>query len=167
MMVDADIICEKENLDASILLPLAILHDVGYAEVSNKDNPFQLDIRRAHMKAGSDIAERILKEIGYPEEKIRIIADYIAVHDNWAFGEHDRYINDVLLGTFNDLDYMWMATKKGFDSAMVMLKKTPEEMLRYLKDNEKPVNRPFSTETTKELYANYLKDREAEVNDSK
>jgi len=108
-------ICEQEGLDASILLPLAILHDVGYSEIQDvqKVDYYAQNIRLEHMKKGRPIAERILRSVGYPEGKIATIGEYVGMHDMWAFGEVARYVRDPILGTFKDLDYLWIYTKEG------------------------------------------------------
>jgi len=67
------------------------------------------------------------------------------------------------LAVFTDLDYMWMATPKGFPALMKIFDKNKQEMLEYLETNEKPINRPFSTNTTKNLYEEYLEDRRKDV----
>jgi len=162
VMQDAFLVCQKENLDDSLLLPLVILHDVGYAKVP-KDNPFKLNLRKTHMEAGAKIARHILEKLNYPKDKIKKIEYYISVHDNWALGDNEIYKNDIILGAFTDLDYMWMATPKGFPALMQILNKNKQEMLEYLEVNEKPKNRPFSTKTTKNLYEKYLVERRKEV----
>lgn len=162
MMGDAILICEKEKLDDTILLPLVILHDVGYSEVP-KDNPFNLDIRKAHMDKGCIISKRILSELKYDMKKIEIISNYVAVHDNWSFGDNNIY-KDKILGTFNDLDYIWMATPKGFVALMGILKKNKKEMLEFLETNEKLINRPFLTKTASDLYEDYIRGRTMELN---
>ena len=161
MMNDTIFVCKQENLDDSLLLPLVILHDVGYAEVP-KDNPFKLSLREEHMKAGAIIAKRILDKIKYPKDKTERISYLVSIHDNWAFGENDIYKNDVILGVFADLDYMWMATPKGFPALMKILNKNSKEMIEYLENNDKPKLRPFSTKTTKNLYVKYLDERRKE-----
>ncbi len=162
MMQDAFFICKKENLDDSLLLPLVILHDVGYAEVP-KDNPFKLNLRKAHMEAGAKIARQILEKLNYPKDKIGKIEYYISVHDNWALGDNSVYEDDLILAVFTDLDYIWMATPKGFPALMKILDKNKQEMLEYLEKNDKPKLRPFSTKTTKIVYEEYLADRRKEV----
>jgi len=161
MMKDAILVCEQENIDDSLLLPLVILHDVGYAEVP-KDNPLKLNLREAHMNSGAIITKRILDKVAYPKDKAEKIIYYISVHDNWAFGENDIYKKDVILRVFNDLDYMWMATPKGFPALMKILKKNHMQMIEYLENDDKPKLRPFSTATTKNLYVKYLDDRKKE-----
>lgn len=166
MIKDAFFVCKKENVDASLLLPLVIIHDVGYSKAP-KDNPFKLDLRKAHMKAGAEIAKEILYKLNYPADKTEKIIYYVSMHDNWAFGEDDLFKEDFVLGIFNDLDYMWMATPNGFPALMNILKKNQCEMLEYLEKNEKVARRPFSTATTKELYNNYLNDRRNELKEIK
>ncbi len=42
-------------------------------------------------------------------------------------------------------------------------KKNHQEMLKYLENNDKPIKRPFSTETTKNLYKHYMNNRRKEL----
>jgi hypothetical protein len=161
MMKTADLICKKEKIDAGLLIPLSILHDIGYSEV-NKDNYFKLDTRKAHMKAGSKIAKEILINLHYPKSKVKKIVKYISIHDNWAFGKNKEYLNDKVLGTFNDMDYGWTATRKGFKAIMKHLNYKPNDMYNWLLENEKPKDRPFSTRTAQELYNKFLEDRKRE-----
>jgi hypothetical protein len=161
MMGDAVKVCEKENIDESLLLPLVILHDVGYAEVP-KGNPYNLDLRRAHMKAGAKIAKDILIKLNYPKDKINKIVYYVSVHDNWAFGDF-KLFEDKFLGVFNDLDFIWMATPKGFPNMMKLLNKTPKEVFDFIKDNERKTKPKFATVFTKKLYQTYMKQREEEL----
>lgn len=98
-------VCQSEQqLDQTILMPLAILHDVGYAEVP-KNNPFNLDIRKSHMQTGARIAGTILETVGYEIPKRERICGLIAVHDNWALGDDSVYA-DQELAVFNDLDFI-------------------------------------------------------------
>ena len=164
MMKQVEEVCKLENLDETILMPLAILHDVGYASLVDpaKANYYDKDIRGAHMKAGAEIAEQILKSVDYPKDKSKKIVDYVGIHDNWAFGEIDMYLKDTLLGTFKDFDYLWIYTKVGCDSIQKVLKKSNLEMLEYLKNETSPIygKKPFSTPFTKKLRETYLKERE-------
>ncbi len=162
MMKEALKVCQNEKIDETILLPLVILHDVGYAETGPAY--FEKNLKKAHMIAGAKIAEKILKKLKYPENKIKKIAGYILVHDNWIFGENDIYNKDILLGTFHDLDFIWMTSKKGFKSVMEILNKNEKELLEFIGKDEKPVSRPFKTKTTKKLWETSLAKRKKEVN---
>lgn len=162
MMKDAMLVCDNEGIDDSILLPLVILHDVGYGEIP-PGNPFNLDLRKEHMKKGGEIAEKILKKLNYDSEKIDQISNLVSVHDDWALGDDQSYKDNIFLGVFNDLDFTWMATPKGFPALMKILNKSAEEMIKYLETDEKLIKRPFSTKTTKQLFESYLKDRRSEL----
>ncbi len=161
MMKDALLVCEKEKIDDEILLPLVILHDVGYAEVP-KDDPNKLEMRKAHMKAGAKIAKEILEKAKYPSDKAKKIEYYVSVHDNWAFGD-DEYKRDKLLGAFKDLDFIWMATPKGFPAMMKVLGKNKNEMIKYIESRPEEENFEFSCQTTKELFEKYLSGRKKEI----
>ncbi len=165
MMGDACLLCQNEGINSDLLLPLAILHDAGYSNVS-KDNPFNLDLRRAHMAEGSAIAKDILTKLNYPNDVIEKVSYFISVHDNWALGDNEIYSREKILGAFTDLDFMWMATPKGFSALKKILNKTSAEMIDYLQNNEKLIARPFVTETAKKLFEGYLADRLKEVCDA-
>ncbi len=163
IMKDALKVSEKEeNVDGSLLVPLAILHDVGYG-VTGEAVYMEANKKKAHMVEGAKVAREILGQVGYDEGKIERIADCIEVHDNWIFGDHEIYKRDLLLGVFTDLDYIWMATPKGFHTVRKILNFDSKEMYEYLVQNEKPINRPFATETTRELYREYMMDRKEEL----
>lgn len=160
-------VCAQENLDESMLMPLAILHDVGYATLRDPAtaNYYDTDIRRAHMKAGAEIAESILYTVEYPTDKSKKIVKYVGIHDNWAFGEVDMYINDKVLGTFKDFDYLWIYTKVGCAAIQHVLKKNNSEMLAHLRNEISPIHgkKPFSTIYAQNLREMYLIEREKEL----
>jgi len=163
MMEEADRLCETEGLEERILLPLVILHDAGYARVP-KDNPFNLDVRRAHMKEGAKIAREILNEIGYDIGRTETIIYFISVHDNWALDDVEVYRKNKLLWIFTDLDFIWMATHKGFDAVRNILRLESGEMIRYLESTEKPA-KPigFACEATEKVFKSYLRERKDDV----
>jgi hypothetical protein len=165
MMGDAMKVCKKEGIDDTLLLPLVILHDVGYAEVP-KGNPFKLNLRKAHMEAGAKIAKKILTQVKYPADKIEKISYYVSVHDVWALGVVDVYLKDIVLGVFNDLDFIWMYTPKGFPAMMKLMGKDKYDLLSWLESQPLPAEgkKLYSTKTTKKLYDNYLAARQKEVN---
>ena len=170
MMMDAQKVCDIEKLDASLLLPTCILHDVGYSAVEDikqqgKDY-YDLDVRRFHMDEGAIIAQDLLEQVAYPKDKLEKIVYYISVHDNWAYGEIDLYLNDPVLGTFKDLDYLWLFTKQGFESMSSHLGKNPSDYLKELEDEPLPAKgkKPWSNQTTQKLHDDYLLARQEDVN---
>jgi len=164
MMKDAMFICEQENIDDSLLLPLVIFHDVGYALVDST-RFLEKGPRKEHMKQGARIVKEELTKLNYDKNKIEKISYYISVHDNWSFGEVDIYITDIILGTFKDLDYIWTYTKIGFDARTRDYNKTPREFLIELIDEPSPIHskKPFSNKTTEKLHIKYLEERKKEI----
>jgi HD superfamily phosphodiesterase len=160
----ASMVCVEEGLDDSILLPFSILHDVGYSRIPDihDANYFGLDVRRAHMDEGGRIAIEILEQVKYPPEKIQKIAEYISVHDNWAFGELDLYLSDPVLSTFKDLDYLWTYTEKGSIAIQEKLGLSNAEMLERLRGEKSPIfgRKPFANITTRKLHDQYMLERE-------
>lgn len=158
-------IAQDEGLDESLLLPLVILHDVGYSKVKDvvEADYYQLDVRRFHMDEGAKIARQILKEVDYPEHKIDKVVYYISVHDNWAYGEVDLYMDDPVLGTFKDLDYIWLYTKEGCAGIQPVLKRNDQEMLEYLRNEVSPIGgkKPYSNQSTRKLRESLMQEREA------
>ena len=141
MMRRVEEICNIEkDLDESILMPLAILHDVGYSEIKDpiNSNYYDIDIRKAHMQSGATIAGKILNKVSYPIDKKEKIINYVSIHDNWAYGKVEIYIKDKLLGTFKDLDYLWIYTKEGCESIQKTLKKQIQKCSIISRMNEYP-----------------------------
>jgi HD superfamily phosphodiesterase len=89
MINDIISVCRKENLDETILLPLVILHDIGYSKIQKK-NPFELDSRKEHMREGAKITREILEKLKYSKSKIKKIVYLVSIHDNWAFGNFEN-----------------------------------------------------------------------------
>lgn len=151
-------VCRKERIDDTILIPVIILHDIGYGLISS-DNPYNIEMRRLHMQKGAERAKAICESFNYPVEKIKLIEYYISVHDNWVFGDHEIYHQNIILGVFNDLDFIWMATAEGFLAVQKIRQVDHLTMVNFLKKNEKLVNRPFCTKTTKEMFEKYIQER--------
>lgn len=123
---------DESEVDYDILIPVVLLHDVGYSKVPKGSNPFDLDIRKFHSEEGAKIAEEILTELNYPKDKINEIKRLILKHDNWAFG--DDFADEPVLRIFNNFDFMWMASEKGFDIVRKFMKKEPKEFYEQIKE---------------------------------
>lgn len=167
MMEEATRISEVEHLDETVLLPLAILHDIGYAKVPSIESTDYntLDIRKLHMEEGAKLAKTILETLDYPQEKIEKIVSYVAMHDQWAYGEVDAYINDPILGTFKDLDYLWIYAPKGREAFQKLKNFSNEQMLKHLQDETSPIfnKKPFSNDSTKRMHDELLDARTQEL----
>ncbi len=154
IMKEAKLVAKQEKLDETILIPLAILHDVGYSRVP-KDNSYKKQIRELHMQEGSIIAREILEKLKYPKAQKEKIIYYVSIHDSWAIGNSKEFRKDKILGAFNDLDFIWMTTPIGFETVRKMIGKTPQEMIEYIVSDEKYKLRPMN-KTTQKLFNQYL-----------
>ena len=123
---------DESEVDYDILIPVVLLHDVGYSKVPKGSNPFDLDIRKFHSEEGAKIAEEILEELDYPKDKINEIKRLILKHDNWAFG--DDFADEPVLRIFNNFDFMWMVSEKGFVIVRKFMNKEPKEFYEQIKE---------------------------------
>lgn len=153
------LLAKQENIEEQIFIPFILLHDVGYS-ASQPDSPFASDSRKSHMQAGKQIAKKILRQVNYPKHLTNKISNYIAIHDNWAFNDHQLYRKNKILGLFNDLDFTSMYSAASFGSLMKILKKTPTQFMDYLKNNEKVINRPFASDNSRFIYSNTVRKME-------
>ena len=157
MIKEAEIVCGQEKIDKSLLLPLVILHEVGYGV--GKHVYLNKKLKKTHMIEGAKIAAKILNKVKYSKDKTKKICYFISVHDNWIYGEYSSYKKDKVLRVFNDLDFIWMASPKGFSAVRKALGKSKKEIISYIKHDDKHKNLPLCTKTTKTLYLNYLKNQ--------
>ncbi len=153
-----------DSIDLDILMPVVLLHDVGYSKVPKGSNPYNLDIRKLHSEEGAKIAENILKELDYSTEKIEEIKSLILKHDNWAFG--DSFEDEPILRVFNNFDFMWMASEKGFDIVRRIMKQEKEKFYEQIKEfqrkNEEEGRKWYNKEI-EEYYNKLMEERKKEV----
>jgi putative nucleotidyltransferase with HDIG domain len=95
LLKNAETVCHKEKIDASLLIPLVILHDIGYG--TTQPVFFEKNLKKQHMIAGAKLANTILRKINYPKDKIKKIVHWISIHDNWIFGQTTIYKRDKVL----------------------------------------------------------------------
>ena len=123
----------EDEIGFDILMPVVILHDVGYSKVQGDNfDPFDLDIRKLHSEEGAKIAEEILRDLSYGEEKIEEIKRLILKHDNWAFG--DSFEDEPVLRAFSNFDWLWCFSDKGFKMFQRIVNKSPKEAYEKLKE---------------------------------
>lgn len=165
MMKQIERICKIENLNERLLMPIGILHDVGYSEQTNNNPNIKCqNSKKAHMVAGAKIARKILEKVNYDPTLIEKIVHYISFHDNWVFGDNTPFKECKEMGVFNDLDFLWG------QSSYEMLKrqgesigKTPAEMYNFWMNDEKLINRPFLCEFTKKMFKEFMDKRKEEI----
>ena len=151
-------------LDESIVMPVMLLHDVGYSEVPKDADPYELDIRTLHSKKGALIAEKILKKIGYSDNKISEVKRLILKHDDWAFG--DSFSDEPVLQFFNNFDFMWMASPQGFRIVRGFMNKNPQEFYEQIKEFQKTneeEGRKWYNQEIEDYYEQLMSERKKEL----
>ncbi len=165
MMGEVERISRIEHLNEQLLMPIAILHDVGYSVVGDSNpNIKDPNVKKLHMAAGAKIAEEILIRVGYDPTLIDAVVHYISVHDNWIFGDDQPYKECKEMAVFNDLDFIWSQSSYSmFERQAASIGKKPEEMYDFWMNDEKLVRRPFACDSTRKLFEEYMSARKKEM----
>ena len=167
MIKQADLLADKLNLDQDILMPLIILHDVGYAFVDEK-NPHikSQEIKRIHLREGTKIAKEILESVNYPPQLSEQIVHLVSVHDNWVFGDDEPYKKSKLLSFFNDLDFLYaQSSYQSFKHHGDSMKIAVESMYDFWLNDEKLIRRPFCCPETAAIFQELMAERKKELDD--
>ena len=106
-------ILKEVDLDEDVMMAAALLHDIGYAKIPpNKRKVHWADkVVRDHMKYGAEIAEKILKKVNFPKEKVKKVCQIISVHDNPTIGLKITSKEGKIL---KEADILWMTTERAF-----------------------------------------------------
>lgn len=97
---DASIIGKREGADLSILLPAAMLHDIAL----KKGTLTRTNDR--HAVLGANIAEKILRDIGFDNDKIKAICSTIMQHSLDSPTNEPRTLEGDCLFDADKLDAM-------------------------------------------------------------
>lgn len=92
----ADRLCKEEGGDPAIALPAALLHDLYQVP---KDHPD----RAKASGISAQMAEKLLRDVAYPEEKIPAIIDAIRAH-SFSRGEKARSKEAMIIQDADRLD---------------------------------------------------------------
>jgi len=155
MMEKAQHILNTEKFNGKLLLPICILHDVGYGEVTKDKNPQMKnkEVKIEHMEAGAKIADKILRGLELDDNLIKDITRYISVHDNWILGDNTPYQQCREMALFNDLDFLWVTSS--WDVFTMFAKSTnmsPQKFYEFWRKDEKLINRPFCCNQTQKIW---------------
>lgn len=109
----------SENGDRSVVIPAAILHDVGWSQLSADAHEKARipngndELVRLHEKAGVEIARKILTAVGYDRLETEEILMIIDGHDT---GEAAESVNDKIIRDADKLSrfsfYFWTMYKR-------------------------------------------------------
>lgn len=151
-----ELILKKEKEDPDILIPAAILHDVGWARVPRKYQRTQqkadkLRGMELHIEHAPNIIRTILKSLCYPAPRIREIIGIVQAHKF----HHPRKLSKKLL---IDADQLSDAFREQFCSDVSAYKLTPEQLYRFrMKDNH------FYTKVAKDIFLSQMNERRKEM----
>ena len=154
MMDQVENVCEEEDFDIGVLMPIAILHDIGYSEVG-KVNPSVKDqnIKKLHMEKGAEISQKLLMQLNFDGKTIEEVSYLISAHDNWVFGDNKVFHKISEMAVFNDLDFIWpFSSIKQFKITAESMEMNSKEAYKFWENDEKFINRPLCCEYTKKLY---------------
>ncbi len=149
-----ELLLRREKGDADILIPAAILHDVGFSKVpirlqkSDKKDE-KIKAFKLHLEYAPPIIESILMQLNYNKDRIKKIIDIVIVH---KFKDVDKLNEQLLI----DADTLSDSFKEQFYSDAKEYNRTPREHYDYRRNNE------FYTQAAKEIFAKELKQRKEE-----
>ena len=144
-----------EGGNPDILIPAAILHDVGWSEVPKKlklaqDKESKHKALVEHIERAPAIVRRVLSELNYDKERIEKIIDLIVAH---KFTDPEEKDKQMLI----DADTLSDTYKESFYSDAKSYNSTPRESWEFRSKNT------FYTKTAKEIFAKQLGDRLNEI----
>lgn len=151
-----DTLLKHEGGNKQLLIPAAILHDIGWSMVPKK---IQLNWRNRedkirgeelHIEYAKPIIKEILQELSYPVEQVDKIISIVQAH---KFQNPSELEKQLLI----DADKMSDATRVQFYSDAKFYQATPEEVYNFRKKNR------FHTLTAKSFFEKEMKKRKREI----
>lgn len=144
-----------EGGDPDILIPAAILHDVGWSEVPMKlqlaeDKESKHKALIEHIKKAPAIVRRILSELNFDEDIIEKIIGLIIAH---KFTEPKEKDKQMLI----DADTLSDTYKESFRSDVKSYNSTPRKLWEFRSKNT------FYTKTARKIFQKQLNDRLKEI----
>lgn len=108
---------ETESGDREVVVPAAILHDIGWSQLSDAERleifadismERESELRHKHQDEGVKLARKILESIQYDPDKIAEICEIISKHDT-----RSGFIS-ANEGLVRDADKLWMYSLEVF-----------------------------------------------------
>lgn len=106
--------CGKNDIDLDILIPTAIMHDIGHSAILPEHFKYITGQEKVangklvHMLAGAKIAKDVLNSLKYDTAKTTEIVDIISMHDADQLEKTDikKVYNSENKKIFHDIDCM-------------------------------------------------------------
>ncbi|MDA2922554.1 HD domain-containing protein [Patescibacteria group bacterium AH-259-L07] len=151
---------KSESADEEIVVPAAILHDIGWSQLSEEERFYifknkitkekelsmksKVDVRVKHEIEGARLAKKILNDLNYDSEKTKKIVEIIRQHDTNKnpISKEDRVLKDA--------DKLWTFTLTGIEADERRFGYSKEKLIDMA---EKRIDRSdyFLTESAKKL----------------
>lgn len=149
-----EILVEEEG-DPDILIPAAILHDVGWSEVSEDfqladDKEKQREALVQHIEEAPPIIRRILGELGYDRRRVEQIVEIVLAHKTSNPKEKDKQL-------LIDADTLSDTYKESFYSDVRSYSSTPRETWEFRSKNT------FYTKSARKIFQKQLIARREEI----
>jgi putative nucleotidyltransferase with HDIG domain len=158
-------LCKIEKADENIVIPAAILHDIGWSQLSKKDRFLIFDkkidqkerlrVRHKHQKEGVKLAKKILNQIDYNPQLVDEILEIISQHDT-----RDGFLSKNE-ATMRDADKLSRFSKVGFWDDIRLSKISQEHYHDTLKEKINHPNFLYSY-SSRHIAIDELKKRKSE-----
>ena len=146
-----ELLAAHPEVDADIVLPAILLHDIGYMAVPHEDHlkglagavtGWDSDITRRHEVAGAELAGEILREVDWDPDRIPAIQAIVDGHDSRteAISGEDELVKDA--------DKLWRFTDEAVQICHVWMKRSESEFLDWLSVE---IDRWFFTQAAREI----------------
>jgi hypothetical protein len=150
-----ELLTKKEGGDRNILIPAAIVHDVGWSDIpiklqKSKKEAERLTAMKLHIKYAPAIIQKILKKVGYSQKNIKKISDIVAAH---KFCKPKNFEKRLLI----DADTLTEFFKEQFYDDIKSYGVSPREGYEYRIKNK------FYTQTANEIFEKEMKSRKKEI----
>lgn len=150
-----ELILKEEKGNDDILIPAAILHDVGWSKVPSnlQRSREEADRKKAlelHLEYAAPIIEEILGKVDYNYKQIQRVVDIVKSH---KFKDPSELEKQLLI----DADTAADAFKEQFYSDVESYETTPEKLYDFRKKNE------FYTATARKIFERELEERRKEI----
>jgi hypothetical protein len=154
-----ELILQIEKGNENILIPAAILHDVGWSKIpinlqKSQDETDKKQAIKLHLEYASSIIREILTKINYPQKQIQKIINLVKAH---KFEDPKNLDKQLLI----DADSLADAFKEQFYSDVESYSTTPEKLYEFRKQNQ------FYTSIARKIFKEELEKRKREFQASK
>ncbi len=144
--------------DKEIVIPAIMLHDIGYSQIDDKDvykkttfpdkvnAQYDIRIKELHLTEGAKLAERILRELNYPEHLITPIREIVRTHEDLQGNKPDQTnMNRVIV---SDADKLSRYTAYNLTSGMALFGREKREIFEFMFRN---IDRWLCLEISKQI----------------